>query len=45
VGLVTDLWDAKSTASEGPAASRAQLEEMTRRVREANNTTGGAEFH
>jgi hypothetical protein len=46
VGLVTDLWDAKSKAhnDRGPSASRAQLEEMTRRVREANSTagTGGA---
>ncbi|KAF5835693.1 hypothetical protein DUNSADRAFT_6972 [Dunaliella salina] len=43
VGLVTDLWDAKSKAcnDNGPAASRAELEEMTRRVREANSITGG----
>eukprot|EP00967_Tisochrysis_lutea_P047381 scaffold57720_cov17-Tisochrysis_lutea.AAC.2 len=42
VGLVTDLWDAKSKEcnDNGPAASRAELEEMTRRVREANSITG-----
>lgn len=42
VGLVTDLWDAKSksTNDSGPSATREQLEEMTRRVREANSTAG-----
>lgn len=39
VALVRDLWDARSAAAEeqlAPRVSKEQLEEMTRRVRDAN---------
>jgi uncharacterized MAPEG superfamily protein len=44
VRLVRDLWDARSAAAEeaelAPRASREQLEEMSRRIKNANKNAG-----